>query len=1137
MASGYINQLGIFSSNNLLSRSNNGSNSVVTFSGLNFSQEFEIQDLAYMPNSINLSYDYDYSDVVNRGVFFSVYVNDLLLGGAGNGSVKGGPYNLYFDFYDQVKKSLNDNKSYTGRNKLKIEYSLGAGGTAESTTTFSGLSIAAFYDSSPSYVNYEVINSTPVETHTYSGYHEIDGSGYLKLNFSGVNNEAFDRVARGVVRISALNNDDPAAFEVYGINAQLSNRFTDIETENYGVVNQEGEVFVWGKSDLVDDTNLQTYDIDLSFIDQDLLPNASGFSAGRNGRDHSSLFSHGDFYIKGLTSGVIISGVDLLLYEYNDDYIPFNTTGGTGDYINYNVELYPSGFITSRKLFKNESGINYGEPPTGGGGGGGYSGSYSAPWIDSGSGAPYLDNWSLYNLDHTNTDNGTLYGLINHDTDTSTDTAVWLYSDSGRTNLVMGYQTSLTGASGQFILGPIPPLIGGTYPSGYVDFNNPQIDDLEFIVYGTPSGVTPSSGNDSDFDFYFNFSGNSPLSTNQSNQMLDLRFPSGFDGESYEQTSPTILNYFSSNLDRDHYGENNMYSPSDGLLRTLSGVNLSGDYSIYMHAIPRYSGVIMDYGNGHIIVETGEVKVSTGAGTYLTINLEDRLEGYERDLLISRDGDLVKVYYSIASGLGNFKGLSSASLNDTLSGNTFDFFREGSGYLCEFGVINSGWDSSQISDFIYNKFNLEEELALGSTDYVYVDVPTSSGYNEIPLIELSDTSIPTRDENFFQAKMPVFVDYNTLLSNSGFYLEIETSSPVPMTYSGLFHYTNFGYINFYGPIQSGNNVVSQIPPISSNNVAITKSADTNYAAEGKFIIDQETPYAGQIKLHSFTTNLDSEYGKAVEDRIISLFTKTREFSEGIVNFYQDGHEPVSGSLEFYSFGASGVDQGINLFTRSNLKSTDSIDMFLNNISEISEDFHMFMSGAEISTNSVNLYSTGAYSLNSGFDMFTDGSGFKSSSINLYIEQETTVEEASSLNKRINFHTRGTSPSASLNFYTQAAGSSGESINMFIGADTLSEKSVDMFLYNTRSGQNGSIEFYASASEKIGGSPASINMFIARDYEGVEKQFDMYMKVASGQDKSINMFVDGAYIHNSGLDLTMSGTGQLNNILNLYSNGF
>jgi hypothetical protein len=1136
MASGYINQLGILNSNGLISRDNNGTNTLTTFSGLSFSKEFEIQDIEYIPNALLLNYYYDYDDPVDRSLYYSIYLNDNSLGGAGNGAIKGGPYSISIDLYDQVKKSLNDNKSYPGRNKLRFDFTLGGGGTAESTTTLSGFSIAAFYETTPSYVNFETINSTPVETYSYTGYHEVDGSGYLKFSFSGIENEAFDRVARGVIRINALNNDDPAAFEVYGINAELGGRDTELQTENYGVVNQEGEVFVWGGSDLVDSTTLQTYDIDLSFINQNLLPNASGYSAGRTGRDHSSLFRSANYYVKGLSSGVIISGIDLLLYEYNDHYIPFNTVGGNSDYINYTVELYPSGFTTSRKLFKNDSGINYGEPDTGGGAGSGYTGPYFAPWIDSGPGAPYLDNWSLYNLDHTNTDNGTLYGLINHDTDTATDTAIWLYSDSGRTNLVMGYQTSLTGASGQFILGPIPPLIGGTFPSGYVDFNNPQIDDLEFIVYGLPSGYTPpSSGNDSDFGVYFNFSGNSALSTTQEDQMLDLRFPSGFDGESYEETSPTILNYFSSNLDRDNFGENNMYSPSDGLLQVMSGVTMSGDYTIYLHAVPRYSGVIMDYGSGHIILETGRVKVNTGGDTYRTFE-PSRLTGYERDVVLTKVGNSFRFYYDIASGT-NFIGGDSDFYPDVPVNNEVKLLSGGSGYLCELGIITSGWSSAEVSEFRQEKFNLQDDLAVGTSGYVYVDVPTSSGYNEIPLIEGSDFTIPQRDENFFEARLPVFVDYNTIQNTSGFYVEVETTSPVSMYYSGHFAYSNFGYIDFYGPISSGSNVISQIPAIASNNVPISKALDTNYGVDGRFIIDQDTPYGGQIRLHSFNTNLESEFGEAVSDKALSLFTKTIELSEGIVNFYQDGHYPYSSGLDFYSFGASGIDQPVNFFTRSNLKSTDSIDMIVANISTSSEDFHLFLSGAEIASNSIEFYSTGAYRSASGFDMFTDGSGFKAGSMNLFLQQEEEVSSTDSITKTIRFYTKGTPEEASINFYTSAAAASGESMNMFIGADTITQKSVEFFMYNTRSGINNSVDFYAKSATLMSGNPSSINMFIARDYEAIERQFDMYLNVFSGQQKSIDLVVDGAYLVNSGFDMHTSGNDSINDSLNLYSHGF
>lgn len=646
---------------------------------------------------------------------------------------------------------------------------------------------------------------------------------------------------------------------------------------------------------------------------------------------------------------------------------------------------------------------------------------------------------------------------------------------------------------------------------------------------------------DSYFDYYFDFYSGSPYTRCHNNLCVEQIFPSGESEGFYENLVPSILNIFSSNLNRDSYGENNFVSLSDSRLKLASGLDLSSDFTLAIHAFVDGSGIeIFNNASGYFRL-TNNAFYSQSDSDVWSRNIPN--SSNEVDVLIRRLNNSYRVY-GLTQGINDYVEFTPTSIKNPCTFDTY-LLPFVSGNLCELLYSHSGWSDSDLETYFNARYSLDSHI-IQSSGYIQSYIPYSSGYNEIPLSVQPTYSIKEINPFYHSLNLPARIDYNTVENNSGFYLNLEYSSDMNFFYSGQFSYTN-GYINFLSNLSSGTDIQVSIPVSDTNNQALDGFDIISF--DSKIVLGQDSsPYSGIIKFNSLDINLDSFDAILQKSNQIDLYLQTIRLAEEVITFYVPGGETIVSGVDFYTDGIFGEQKAIDLYIKNNLSENNNIDFYLANAFGSVQDITMFMSGSNMEENNfVNLVTRGAFIETDSVDMFISGVGGINESLNLFAYNslyDLNINESGNIppdlssgyiNDSFRMFIGGEDYTNSINMFMSSRAFSGTEINMFIGGENSNtNKPIDLFVYNNSSGTEKGIDFYTKSSVNIN---SDLNMVIGREYEAVEYNMPMFIKSNEGTYSGVDFITEGAYLEYNTIDLSVSGSHYPNKSINLYSHGF
>ena len=643
------------------------------------------------------------------------------------------------------------------------------------------------------------------------------------------------------------------------------------------------------------------------------------------------------------------------------------------------------------------------------------------------------------------------------------------------------------------------------------------------------------------FDHYFDFYNLSPYSRCENNLCIEQVFPSGESGGNYENLSPSILNIFSSNLNRNNYGENNFVSLNNSRLKIVSGFDLSSDFTLAIHAFTSGTDTtVFDNASGIFRVTNSNFYSQSNSDTW---SRPIPNSSNEVDVLIRRLNDSYRVY-GLTEGIDDYVDFTPSSIKTPTTNETI-LLPFVSGNLCEVLYSSSGWSDSDIALLFDARYSLQSHI-LQTSGYIQSTVPYSSGYNEIELNIVPTYSIKEIDPFYQSLNLPARIDYNSVQNNSGFYLNLDYTSDMNFAYSGQFLYTN-GYINFLSHLSSGTDVQVSIPVVDANNNSLDGFDDIVF--NSKIVLGQNgSPYSGVIKFKSLDINLNAYDAVLQSSKALDMFLETTKVEENSFDFYVDGHSTLFSGVDFYTSGINVEDRSLDFYINNNLSVNNSLNFYLPNTFISAGNVEMFMSGTDREENNyINFLTSGVFKDQNSLEMFISGVGSTNSSLNLFTynseyglniaESGNIPEDFSSghINNSFRMFIGGDNYDNSINLFINSIGSSGTAVNMFIGGENKnSENYVDFLVWNNSSGVEEGIEFFTKSSIVTN---SNLNMFIGREYEAVEYNLPFFVKSNEGTYSGIDFVTEGSYLEYNTIDLTVSGSHSPNKSINLYSHGF
>jgi hypothetical protein len=676
------------------------------------------------------------------------------------------------------------------------------------------------------------------------------------------------------------------------------------------------------------------------------------------------------------------------------------------------------------------------------------------------------------------------------------------------------------------------------------DYNN--YDNRYYVIDNTSNiptlSYTATESNSSTvfFDHYFDFYNYSPYSRCQNNICIEQVFPSGQNSGYYEDDSPTILNIFSSNLNRNFYGENNLVSDPDRRIKVVSGFDMSSDFTLAIHAFT--SGIdttVFDNSSGIFTVTNDKFYAKSGATLY---SRDIPNSSNELDVLIRRLDNVYRVY-GLTQGIDDYIEFTPPAITPPTQETYLLPFV--SGNLCELLYSSSGWSDSDLSIYFNARYSLESHIS-STSGYIQSYIPYSSGYNEIPLDIQPTSSISYFNPFYNSLSLPARIDYNSIQSNSGFYLNLEYTSDLNFLYSGQFSYTN-GYINFLSTLPSGTNSQVSIPIVDTNNQQLDPYDSIDF--NSKIVLGQDgIPYSGTIKFHSLDINLNTFESTLLLEKSLDLTLKSIDFFENYLDFYTEGFLSASSGVDFFSDGINKSYDSLDFYLQNNLKTDNSLNFYLSNTFIEVSNLEFYMSGSERQEDlSIDFYTSGVFNETDSFDMFISGVGFVSDNLNLFtynseygnniLNSGFIPEDLTSgyINNNFRMFIGGENYENSINMFIKSTGYSGTQLNMFIGGENSNvNKDIDFYIHNNSSGFDKSIDFFTKSSIFNSGI---LNMYIGREYESVDYSVPMFIKSNNGTNSGLDFNIEGSYFEYNNIDLYISGYDIPNNNINLFTHGF
>lgn len=252
-----------------------------------------------------------------------------------------------------------------------------------------------------------------------------------------------------------------------------------------------------------------------------------------------------------------------------------------------------------------------------------------------------------------------------------------------------------------------------------------------------------------------------------------------------------------------------------------------------------------------------------------------------------------------------------------------------------------------------------------------------------------------------------------------------------------------------------------------------------------------------------------------------------------------------------------VTNDIDLYTFSSANAYNSIDLFTE-AGVVSNSFNQIIKAHEVYDSGLSLSLTGHSPVNSGIDFYTTGIGADNGAINFTLAGKIAYPNSGELM----FYTYSASESAIYKSIDMSIGSdfapnpenninfslSGPPsveiatyINFALGQTPTANSGISFFICNDYALSSGGITFVIKTRDGTEGAVpknGEIPFVIGRDSESLAQEIPMYLQAPTEISGDIvNMYVNGVYASESGIDFTITGQHVPNQTLRLYTHGY
>lgn len=526
-------------------------------------------------------------------------------------------------------------------------------------------------------------------------------------------------------------------------------------------------------------------------------------------------------------------------------------------------------------------------------------------------------------------------------------------------------------------------------------------------------------------------------------------------------------NYYNSQI-QSYSAHNDCYNNAilmSGNQMTLSGMNLNGNFSVYMQ-ISSSGDSLAFFNDGNLLTKYNafnqpELKIDCYNHNFRITAYDDFGSSDVIEIPASSNNQLVLTNSNV-SGTHTIRayhgeGNEELSLHDTMliqrtrsSGNII-LFSGLVGYLHEFGFASRAINAVEFS----NTRHKYQDYLRGSG--IQINIPSTSGVLE-DMYYLAFNRPDVHNSSFYQMNSPYYYSYNTVAGNpSGFYFDIEyestTNNPSGIGLSGIYYNgynessNNFA-VGFTTQLASGVGTKRLYSNIFENRW-IHNPDLTNYYEYTRFHVNNQRVdgyYSGNLKIKSFSVTYDGWQTLPTGFNYVNFVTLGEQRTYSNLDFYLHSNMNTSG-VDFFTSAKQGISGYLDFYTGSSLLSSGI--------------FTGYVYGAQVSREPINFFTEGTtpVSVTSGVNFYqystTNPSLFKS--VDLFTESELDDRNA-------------------INMYIGSAQDETEdSINFYVQSDSVYNKSVEMYVANNRSGVDYSLNFYAQAN--YSGLTSDINMSV------------------------------------------------------------
>ena len=318
------------------------------------------------------------------------------------------------------------------------------------------------------------------------------------------------------------------------------------------------------------------------------------------------------------------------------------------------------------------------------------------------------------------------------------------------------------------------------------------------------------------------------------------------------------------------------------------------------------------------------------------------------------------------------------------------------------------------------------------------------------------------------------------------------------------------------------------------------------------------------------------YGNEVSNSGFTLFEDGYGTNNSGMSLYEVGSIAVNSGMSLYEVGSIAVNSGLSLYEYGFGSSNSGMSLYEGAATAINSGMSLYEVGSIAVNSGMSLYEGGATAINSGMSLYEVGSIAVNSGMSLYevgsipisslmplFLKADTISSINSHTKLFTYSTTNSGIYKTLPIYIGGSGDTNTHMPLYLrgplyaditsnmvlflkgdgnldGSTTISS-GISMFLGNNWIYQNSGLNLYVKTQEgTMGAVPVSswMPLFINRQTNSTADIISLYMKVSDIGIGNIPMIINGAYVVNSGVPLTISNVYAPNSsILPLYSRGF